>query len=85
VTAESKQTDFEQISDRIFETAFEVQVKNAKKEPVTVTVAEMIPAQWKILEESHPHEKTAAFQAEWKLPVPAEGATTLKYKVRVQF
>jgi hypothetical protein len=85
VTAESKQTDFEQISDRIFETAFEVQVKNAKKEPVTVTVAEMFPAQWKILEESHPHEKTAAFQAEWKLPVPAEGATTLKYKVRVQF
>jgi hypothetical protein len=85
VTAESKQTDFEQISDRIFETAFEVKVKNAKKEPVSVTVAEMFPAQWKILEESHPHEKTAAFQAEWKLPVPAEGETTLKYKVRVQF
>jgi hypothetical protein len=85
VTAEAKQTDFEQISDRIFETAFEVQVKNAKKEPVSVTVAEMFPAQWKILEESHPHEKTAAFQAEWKLPIPAEGATTLKYKVRVQF
>jgi hypothetical protein len=85
VTARPRQTDFEQISERVFEAAFEIEVKNAKKEPVTVTVAEQFPAQWRILEESHPHEKTQAFQAEWQLPVAADGGTTLKYRVRVNY
>ncbi len=85
VTALPKQTEFEQISDRVFETAFEIELKNARKQAVTVTVAENIPAQWKMLSESHPHEKTGAFQATWKIEVPAEGSTTLKYKVRVTF
>src|SRR5215813_8925452 len=85
VTAQPKQTEFEQISDRVFESAFEIEVKNAKKEPVTVTVAEQFPAQWKIIDESLPHEKVQAFQAEWKVPVPAEGSTKLKYRVRVSF
>jgi len=85
VTAQPKQTDFEQISDRVFEAAFEIEVKNAKKEPVTVTVAEQFPAQWKMIDESLPHEKVQAFQAEWKVPVPAEGSTRLKYRVRVTF
>jgi len=85
VTAQPKQTEFDQLSDRVFEAAFEIEVKNAKKEAVTVTVAEQFPAQWKIIDESLPHEKVQAFQAEWKVPVPAEGSTKLKYRVRVTF
>jgi len=85
VTAQPKQTDFEQLSDRVFEAAFEIEIKNAKKQDVTVTVAEQFPANWKILDESHPHEKVQAFQAEWKVPIAAEGSTTLKYRVRVSF
>jgi len=85
VTAQPKQTEFEQISDRVFEAAFEIEVKNAKKEPVTVTVAEQFPAQWKMISESLPHQKVQAFQAEWQVPVPAEGKTTLKYRVRVTY
>ena len=85
VTAQPKQTDFEQLSDRVFEAAFEIEIKNAKKQDVTVTVAEQFPANWKILDESHPHEKVQAFQAEWKVPVPADGSTILKYRVRVSF
>jgi hypothetical protein len=85
VTAQPKQTEFEQLSDRVFEAAFEIEVKNAKKQDVTVTVAEQFPANWKILDESHPHEKVQAFQAEWKVPVAAEGSTVLKYRVRVSF
>jgi hypothetical protein len=85
VTAQPKQTDFEQLSDRVFEAAFEIEIKNAKKQDVTVTVAEQFPANWKILDESHPHEKVQAFQAEWKVPIAAEGSTVLKYRVRVSF
>jgi hypothetical protein len=85
ITAQPRQTEFEQLSDRVFEAAFEIELKNAKKEAVTVTVAEQFPAEWKILNESHPHEKITAFQAEWNVPVPAEGKTVLKYRVRITF
>ena len=85
VTAQPKQTEFEQLSDRIFEAAFEIEIKNAKKEAVTVRIDENIPGMWEILSESHPHEKVDAFQAGWNVDVPAEGASTLKYKVRVKF
>jgi len=85
VTAQPKQTGFEQLSDRVFEAAFEIEIKNAKKEAVTVRVDENIPGMWEILSESHPHEKIDVFQASWNVEVPAEGASTLKYKVRVKF
>ena len=85
ITAQPRQTEFEQLSDRVFEAAFEIELKNAKKEPVNVIVAEQFPAKWEITEESHPHTKVQAFQAEWPVPIPAEGATTLTYRVRVTF
>jgi hypothetical protein len=85
VTAQPRQTEFEQLSDRVFEAAFEIEVKNAKKEAVTVTVAEQFPAEWRIVSESYPHEKVQAFQAEWRVPVPAEGSAVLAYRVRVTF
>jgi hypothetical protein len=85
VTAQPKQTEFEQLSDRVFEAAFEIEIKNAKMEAVVVRIDENIPGQWEILSESHPHEKVDAFQAGWNVEVPAEGASTLKYKVRVRF
>src|SRR3546814_12794478 len=43
VTARPKQTDFIRLSDRSFEAAYEIEIKNAKTTPVTVTVAEHIP------------------------------------------
>jgi hypothetical protein len=38
-----------------------------------------------MIDESLPHQKVQAFQAEWQVPVPAEGKTTLKYRVRVTY
>jgi hypothetical protein len=85
VTAQPKQTDFERIGERVYEAAFEIELKNAKSEPVTVKVIENFPARWRILEESHAHARTNAFQAEWAVPVPADGSTTLAYRVRVEY
>ncbi len=59
--------------------------KNAKKEAVEVIVQEPIPGDWKILEESHSHHKPVSNTAEWKVTVPAEASSTLKYRVRVKF
>ena len=52
---------------------------------MSVTVAETIPGEWKILEESIGHEKASAYQAEWQVDLPAEGSTTLTYRVRIEY
>lgn len=90
VTADKKQTDFKRReatnqASYVFESAYEIVLKNAKKEAVTVTVREPVPGDWKMLDETHKHAKVAAGTAEWRVNVPAEGKTTLKYRVLVRY
>jgi hypothetical protein len=90
VTADKKQTDFKKLpnpakGNSLFESAYEIVLKNAKKEPVTVTVQEPIPADWKILKSSHAAEKASSNTAVWHIEVPAEGKTTLTYRVQVKY
>lgn len=90
VTADKKQTDFKRREPQnkasyVMESAYEIVVRNAKPEAVTVTVREPIPGDWQMLGESQPHRKVAAGTAEWRLKVPPEGSTTLNYRVQVRF
>ncbi|HEX6297948.1 MAG TPA: DUF4139 domain-containing protein [Burkholderiales bacterium] len=90
VTADKKQTDFKRReptnrASYVYESAYEIVVRNAKKEAATVVVREPVPGDWMMLEESQRHAKVAAGTAEWKLEVPAEGATTLRYRVLVRY
>ncbi len=85
ITARARQTDFDRLSDVSFESAYEIEIRNAKSEPVTVTVSEGMPGQWTILQESLPHTKADAFRSEWKVSVPAGGSATLTYRVRVKY
>jgi hypothetical protein len=88
--ARHKQTDFKNLTDTsrynyVYDAAFEVELKNAKKEPVTVSVLEPMPGDREMLQQSHPHTKEAAGAAKFKVPVPAEGSATLTYRVRVKW
>ncbi len=90
VTADKKQTAFQKLAgtgryNYVFESAYEIVLKNAKPEAVTVTVREPMPGDWTMVSESHPHAKAASGTAEWKISVPAEGQATLTYRVRVRY
>lgn len=90
VTADKKQTDFKVLPNPMkgrsaFESAFEIVLKNAKKEKVTVSVHEPIGGDWKITSESHPHTKANSHLAVWKIDIPAEGKTTLTYRAVVKY
>jgi hypothetical protein len=90
VTADKKQTDFKKLpapskGNALYESAYEIMLKNSKKETITVTVQEPIPADWKILQETYPHEKTSSNTATWKITIPPEGSSTLNYRVQVRF
>lgn len=90
VTADKKQTDFKKIAgtskyNYILESAYEITLKNAKKEAVTVTVQEPMPGDWQILSSSHPHVKASSKAAVWKITVPAEGSSSLVYRAQVRY
>ncbi len=89
VTARRKQTSFRKLSgtsayDYAYEAGFELELKNAKPEPVVVKMLESLPAEWRMLSESQPHTKESASLASWRVEVPADGATSLSWVVQVR-
>jgi len=90
LTARRRQTDFKSLGPQgqyknVFESAFQIDLKNAKKEPVTVTVLEPLVGDWEILQPSRPFTKEAAGLARFLVPVPAEGEASLTYRARVRW
>jgi hypothetical protein len=90
VTADRKQTDFKKLAgtsryNAVFESAYEIVLKNAKPEAVIVMVREPMPGDWEMVSESQPHTKAASGMAEWAVSVPAGGQATLSYRVRVRY
>ncbi|MEE9395546.1 MAG: DUF4139 domain-containing protein [Methylococcales bacterium] len=90
VTASKKQVDFKKRShsdpyNYAFESAFHIELKNAKAEPVTIVVREPIPGDWNMIEDTHNHKKIAAGTAEWQINVPAESTQKLDYRVLVRY
>jgi hypothetical protein len=85
IVCERNQVDFEKISEPVYEMEFAVTLRNHKAVPITVQVNEPVGGTWRMLRSSHEWQKTAAWAAQFTVPVPADGAATLKYRVRVTY
>ncbi len=83
ITARRRQTDFRVISQRVRESAFEIELQNHKAKPVTVEVREPVGGSWELIGSNFPAKKPNAFTLEFDVPVPAGGSATLTYSVRV--
>jgi len=85
VVAERKQTDFQQLGSRSYEMAFEISLRNHKPEPIRVEVNEPIGGDWTMIDSNFKYQKTAAFAAQFTVPVAADGESVLKYRVRLRW
>jgi len=85
VVAERKQIDFEKIASNVYEVEYEVVLRNHKATPVTVEVNEPIGGTWRVIRTTHEYTKTDAWAAQFNVAVAADGASTLKYRVRVTY
>jgi len=85
IVCERNQTDFEKISDMVYEMEFAITLRNHKATPVTVQVNEPVGGTWKMIRSTHEWQKTAAWAAQFTVPVQAESEATLKYRVRVTY
>ncbi len=85
VVATRKQTDWKKMAYDTYEAAFEISIRNHKKEDITVKVLEPIPGDWTMLSNSHNYKKTEAFTAEFILQIPKDKETKLSYRVRMRY
>jgi hypothetical protein len=85
VIAERKQTDYKKIADRVWEMEFEITLRNHKDTPITVEVNEPIGGSWEMLNSTYKFTKTAAWAAQFKVPVDKNGTSVLKYRIRSQW
>lgn len=83
VVAERRQTDFKQLTSQLYETAWEVTLRNHKEEPVRVGIIEPLQGSWQIVEQSHPSKKLDAFTVRFDVDVPKDGEVKVTYRVRV--
>ena len=76
VVCERNQVDFEKIGPNVYEVEYAITLRNRKSTPITVEVNEPVgAATWRMLHASHKWTKTAAFAAQFIVPVEA-GAET---------
>jgi len=85
IVAERKQTDYKKLSDRLYEFEYEITLRNHKDAPISVEVNEPIGGDWEMVNSTYKFTKTAAFAAQFDVPVDKDGTSVLKYRVRVKY
>jgi hypothetical protein len=85
VVCERNQIDFRKVTTNVYEFEYEITLRNHKSQAVGVEVNEPVGGTWQMLRSSHQWTKTAAWAAQFNVPVAADGSATLKYRVRVTY
>jgi len=86
IVGERTQTSYKVIrSGRIFESAYEIEIRNHKEEDIVVSVDEIIPGDWEILEKSHDFVKKSSSIVSFEIPVAKKASGTLTYRVRIKY
>jgi hypothetical protein len=85
IVAERKQADYKKLSDRLYEFEYEITLRNHKDAAISVEVNEPIGGDWEVVSSSYKFTKTAAFAAQFDVPVDKDGTSVLKYRVRVRY
>jgi hypothetical protein len=85
IVAEEVQTDYKKITDRVYEQAFEIKIKNRKKEDITVEVEKHAGLFWEVIDTSVKHEKKDAQTLVFQVPVKADSENILKLRLRYNY
>lgn len=85
IVAERTQTAYRKIAERASETAWQIELRNAGAEDVSVVVEERLGGDWRLQESSLEPVRRDAQRLEWTVEVPAGGAATVSYRVESRY
>lgn len=80
-----KQMDWEKISAQVYESGWQVTLRNRKEEKIPLRVVVPVGGEWKIMSSSHPHKRLDAGRVEFTVPLPAKGEEVLTYRLQVKY
>ncbi len=81
IVGERNQMDFNKCANW-YEYEWAVNLRNHKDKDIVVTVVERTSGDWEITEENYNHTKVSNNEIEWRVPVKANGESTLTYTIR---
>jgi len=84
LTGTRTQTDFQRMSERVIVEAFKIELKNHKKEPVTIMTIEKMYrwSNWEILESSQKYQKLNDRTIRFDVTLGPDETKTVEYRVR---
>ncbi len=85
VVGERTQRDWKKIAWNLYETEWDVELRNHKKEDVEVAIIEPVPGDWEVVKSSHPYTKVEAHTLKYLVKVPKDGKVTVTYRVRMRW
>ncbi|MBI5487131.1 MAG: DUF4139 domain-containing protein [Deltaproteobacteria bacterium] len=85
VVAERKQLDYEVLSSALYETEWEIRLRNRKPEAIVVEIHEPMAGDWQILESSQEWEKESAMSVLFTVPVRPDQEVVVTYRVRTRY
>ncbi|MDR4498901.1 MAG: hypothetical protein MRK02_13440 [Candidatus Scalindua sp.] len=83
VVAERKQTDYKQIATRLYESEWEVTLRNHKEEEMRIGIIEPLFGNWNVISNSHPYSKVDAFTIRFDIDIPKDEEVKVRYRVKV--
>lgn len=85
IVGQRKQMEWNKIASNIYESSYEITLKNHKKHDIVVKVVENIPGSWKMLKSSHEYIKFDSSTVHYFIPVKKDGESKLQYTVRIEY
>ena len=84
VTAERRQTDQQQVTPRVLQSAVEIKLANQKSESIDVAVVEHAWGDWTVTDASHKWRKVDANTFEFVVRCPPGKPVTVTYRLQIQ-
>ena len=85
VVAERRQTRYKKLADNLYETSWELIVRNRKKdESVVVSFNEPVWGDWEVIASTHPYEQTDAFTLRFDVPAKPDEEVVVKFSLRIR-
>ncbi|MEW5924005.1 MAG: DUF4139 domain-containing protein [Candidatus Zixiibacteriota bacterium] len=82
ISAEEKVVNYNRISPQVDEREYEIELRNHKKENVTIKIEKQLYGDWEVTQSSHEYKKKDANTLIFDVPVKTDGKEIVKYTVR---
>jgi hypothetical protein len=85
IAAERRQTDYEILSSNLYESTWEIKIRNRKTETIVVEVLEPMAGDWTIVSKSHEYVKESARLVRFDITCPPDQEVVLTFRVRTEY